>query len=50
MTILSAALLLFLVMNPLGNIPLFMTTLKKVDAERKRKVVLRELQQWRLLF
>lgn len=43
MTILSAALLLFLVMDPLGNIPLFMTTLKKVEDNRKRKVVLREL-------
>lgn len=43
MTTLSAALLLFLVMDPLGNIPLFMTTLKTVDEKRKRKVVLREL-------
>ena len=43
MTILSAALLLFLVMDPLGNIPLFMTTLKKVDPARQRKVVIREL-------
>jgi len=43
MTTLSAALLLFLVMDPLGNIPLFMTTLKKVSEDRKRKVVLREL-------
>lgn len=43
MTILSAALLLFLVMDPLGNIPLFMTTLKKVEPKRQRKVVIREL-------
>lgn len=43
MTILSAALLLFLVMDPLGNIPLFMTTLKKVEAKRQRIVVIREL-------
>ena len=43
MTTLSAALLLFLVMDPLGNIPLFMTTLKKVEASRQRKVVVREL-------
>lgn len=43
MTTLSAALLLFLVMDPLGNIPLFMTTLKKVDPKRQRKVVVREL-------
>ena len=43
MTILSAALLLFLVMDPLGNVPLFMTTLKTVEEKRRRKVVLREL-------
>ncbi|HEX8289521.1 MAG TPA: MarC family protein [Pyrinomonadaceae bacterium] len=43
MTTLSAALLLFLVMDPLGNIPLFMTTLKKVEAGRQRFVVVREL-------
>jgi multiple antibiotic resistance protein len=43
MTILSAALLLFLVIDPLGNIPMFMTTLKKVEPSRQRKVVVREL-------
>lgn len=30
-------------MDPLGNIPLFMTALKKVDADRQRVVVIREL-------
>jgi multiple antibiotic resistance protein len=30
-------------MDPLGNIPLFLTTLKKVDASRRRLVVVREL-------
>lgn len=43
MTTLSAALLLFLVIDPLGNIPMFMTTLKKVESSRQRKVVVREL-------
>jgi multiple antibiotic resistance protein len=43
MTTLSAALLLFLVMDPLGNIPLFLTTLKTVEAARRRFVVIREL-------
>lgn len=43
MTTLSAALLLFLVIDPLGNIPMFMTTLKKVENSRQRKVVVREL-------
>ena len=42
MTTLSAALLLFLVMDPLGNIPLFLTTLKKVEPARQRYVVVRE--------
>jgi len=32
-TILSAALVLFLVMDPLGNLPLFLTLLK--DFEKK---------------
>jgi multiple antibiotic resistance protein len=43
MTILSAALLLFLVIDPVGNIPMFLTTLKKVDEARRRIVVIREL-------
>jgi MarC family membrane protein len=43
MTIYSAALLLFLVMDPLGNIPFFLTTLKQVEARRRRMIILREL-------
>ena len=43
MTTVSAALLLLLVMDPLGNIPLFMTSLKTVDERRRRLVVIREL-------
>ncbi|NND00595.1 MAG: NAAT family transporter [Gammaproteobacteria bacterium] len=43
MTLLSAALLLFLVMDPLGNIPLYLTALNKVPAERRIKVIVREL-------
>ncbi len=43
MTIISAALLLFLVMDPLGNIPLFLTALKNVPPERRTKVIFREL-------
>jgi multiple antibiotic resistance protein len=43
MTFLSAALLLFLVMDPLGNIPLFLTALKNVPIERRVRVILREL-------
>lgn len=43
MTILSAALLLFLVMDPLGNIPMYLTALKNVPSERRVRVILREL-------
>jgi len=42
-TILSAAVLLFLVMDPMGNISLFVAALKNVEAARQRAVVLREL-------
>ncbi|MDX2285312.1 MAG: MarC family protein [Bacteroidia bacterium] len=43
MTLTSAALLLFLVMDPLGNIAFFVAALKPVAPERRRKVVIREL-------
>lgn len=42
MTIYSAAILLFLVMDPLGNIPIFLTVLKDVEAKRRKWVILRE--------
>jgi multiple antibiotic resistance protein len=43
MTILSAMILLFLVMDPLGNILLFVTALQNVPSARRRRVVAREL-------
>ncbi|MGE0353509.1 MAG: MarC family protein [Gemmatimonadales bacterium] len=43
MTLLSAALLLFLVMDPLGNVPFFLSALRNVDPGRRNLVVLREL-------
>ena len=43
MTIFSAALLLFLVMDPLGNIPFFLTALKDVDARRQKTIIIPEL-------
>lgn len=43
MTFISAALLLFLVMDPLGNIPLYLTALKNVEPARRVKVIMREL-------
>ncbi len=43
MTIFSAAMLLFIVMDPFGNIPLFMTAMSHVKPERYRRVIVREL-------
>lgn len=43
MEIISAATLLFLVMDPLGNIPIFLSVLEDVAPERRNRVLLREL-------
>ena len=43
MSFIWAALLLFLVMDPFGNIPLFLIPLTHVPDERRRKVLAREL-------
>lgn len=43
MTILSAAVLLFLVLDPLGNILFFVSALKHVAPDRQRYIVVREL-------
>jgi len=43
MTLLSAAVLLFLVMDPLGNVPFFLATLTQVEPVRQKRVVVREL-------
>jgi MarC family membrane protein len=43
MTTMSAAILLFLIMDPLGNIPLFLALLKDVPPKRRRAVMVREL-------
>ena len=43
MDIISAATLLFLVMDPLGNIPVFLSVLDKVAPERRTRVLVREL-------
>jgi len=43
MTLISAIVLLFFVMDPLGNIPLFLASLKHVEPSRRRKIVAREL-------
>ena len=43
MNILSVAITLFLVMDPIGNIPFFLSTLRSVPEERRQKVLVREL-------
>ncbi len=43
MSLLSAAVLLFFVMDPLGNVPLFLSALRQVDPSRYRLVIVREL-------
>ena len=43
LTTLSAGILLFLIMDPLGNIPLFLGQLRQVVPERRRRVLVREL-------
>src|SRR5688572_9102130 len=43
MTIASAAVLLFLILDPLGNIPIFLSVLKPLPPTRQRIVVAREL-------
>jgi multiple antibiotic resistance protein len=41
--VLSAVVTLFLVMDPLGNVPLFLSVLNRVDPARRRRVLLREI-------
>lgn len=41
--VLAAAMTLFLIMDPLGNIPPFLAILKDVPKERKQKVLIREM-------
>lgn len=41
--VLSAATLLFLIMDPLGNLPIYMSVLKSIEAKRRTWVIFREL-------
>ncbi|MGH9319760.1 MAG: MarC family protein [Vicinamibacteria bacterium] len=43
MTIFSAAVLLFLVLDPFGNIPFFLAALQGVPSSRHRRIIVREL-------
>lgn len=42
MDILSAVITLWLIMDPLGNVPVFLAVLKRVPAERRRRILVRE--------
>ena len=43
MTIYTAAITLFLVMDPLGNIPIFLSVLDRVEPKRRRRIIMREM-------
>ena len=43
MTTLSAAILLFLIMDPLGNIPIFLSVLKDLSPRRRNVILIREM-------
>lgn len=43
MEILSISVTLFLIMDPFGNLPVFMSTLDRVSPERRRFIIVREL-------
>ncbi len=39
----SAAIMLFLIMDPLGNLPVFMSVLKSIEPKRRQVILIREL-------
>jgi multiple antibiotic resistance protein len=43
MNVFSAVVTLILVMDPLGNVPLFLAVLKSVPSERRRAILIREI-------
>ncbi len=43
MKLYSAAIMLFLIMDPLGNVPLFLSTLRHLPVKRRRMIIVREL-------
>jgi len=42
-TILAAILLLIIIMDPIGNVPVFLSILKNIPLERRRIIIIREL-------
>ena len=43
MSLLSMAFALFLLMDPIGNVPIYVSVLKDIDPARQRKIIIREL-------
>ena len=43
MSVITAAVMLFLIMDPVGNLPIFLSILRHLPAERRRRVMIREL-------
>ncbi|MDO5090371.1 MAG: YhgN family NAAT transporter [Cardiobacteriaceae bacterium] len=43
MDTLAVAVTLFLIMDPLGNIPIFLSVLKQVEAKRRSRIIVREM-------
>ena len=43
MTVLAAILLLIIIMDPIGNVPIFLSILQNIPIERRRKILIREL-------
>lgn len=42
-SIFSTAVLIFFILDPLGNIPLLLSILKKIDKQRRSKIIIREM-------
>lgn len=43
MSFISATILLFLVMDPFGNVPVFLCLLRDIPAEKKQRIIIREM-------
>ena len=43
MSVISAFFLLFLILDPIGNIPCFLVVLKEISPDRRRAIIIREL-------
>ena len=43
MDVITAAVMLFLIMDPVGNLPVFLSILRPFPEARRRKIMIREL-------